>query len=588
MASINANGSRGHHKFTLNIWEISTDTPSNSSLLGWSLVLSPVQTGWDWNISGISWSVSLNGVNANGNIRQYDGVSTVTLGSGTLNVVHDDNGDKQVGFSFAINDSANKTYTPGSCSASGSMALTHINRYPILTSGSNFTDETNPMLQFTNSGLYPVRVKLEAGGNTQLIIRDIDQNATSYTFNLTETERNTLRAIATNTNSLQVTETVCAMSGNTELNASYKNYTMTIVNGNPTFTDFDYEDTNSTVTNITGDNQVLVKGASNLQVTVQLADKMTAIKQATEKNYVATIGNINQSQNYSDENDVVFDLGTINDVGVQRLNVRAYDSRNNSTLVYKDVTVYDYEKPTVNFTAERLNNFEAQTTLKASGIFSSLVINNVEKNTIQTVQYRYKEQGSSTWSNWANMTFTITNNEYECTDVIVALDNTKEFDLEVKTTDNLSDNTATASIDVGKSIFFVSSNLKECYINDNRVLHEGDFTVLYESVSGATGNLILSDNVGNYKYIEISAINPDDSLYSTQKFYNNNSSNFTVQYNTTYNVNGGVYPSGARYTFNGTSMTVGDYYRVLVAEGAAISYSSSTNDNKIIKIVGYK
>lgn len=474
MASIQANGSRGHHRFALNVTETGTNASANTSSVHFDLVLSPIQTGWDWAINGISYNISIDGQNFSGNIPSYDGTSTVTLRSGDITIGHNENGSKSIGFSFSINDSANRTYTPGSCSASGSMALTHINRYPILISGVNFTDETNPTLQFTNSGLYPVRVKLEAGGNPQLIIRDIDQNATSYTFNLTESERNTLRTIATNTNSLQVRETVCAMSGNTELNASYKDYTMTIVNGNPVFEDFEYEDTNTTITNVTGDDQVLVKGLSILQVTIPVLEKMEAVKEATEKNYVVTIDTINQSANYDDENDVVFSLGTINTAGTQRLNVRAYDSRNNSTLVYKDIVVYDYTNPVVNFTAERLNNFEEQTTLKISGGFSSLIIDNVEKNTIQTVQYRYKEQASSTWGAWNNAAFTVVNNSYECSDVIVALDNTKEFDIEVRVTDNLSENNATTQIDAGKSIFFISSNEKKCYINDKKILVEGE------------------------------------------------------------------------------------------------------------------
>ena len=474
MASIQANGSRGHHRFALNVTETGINASANTSSVHFDLVLSPIQTGWDWAINGISYNISIDGQNFSGNIPSYDGTSTVTLRSGDITIGHNENGNKSIGFSFSINDSANRTYTPGSCSASGSMALTHINRYPILISGVNFTDETNPTLQFTNSGLYPVRVKLEAGGNPQLIIRDIDQNATSYTFNLTETERNTLRTIATNTNSLQVRETVCAMSGNTELNASYKDYTMTIVNGNPVFEDFDYEDTNTAITNVTGDDQVLVKGLSTLQATISTTNKMIAVKEATEKNYVATIDTINQSENYDDENDVVFNLGTVNTAGTQRLNIRAYDSRNNSTLVYKDITVYDYEKPVVNFTAERLNNFEAQTNLTVNGSFSSLIINNVEKNTIQSVQYRYREIGSNTWSSWNNLAFTINNNNFTCTNTAVSLDNTKEFEIEVKVTDNLDNNSSIQTIDVGVSIFFISSNEKKCYINDKKVLVEGE------------------------------------------------------------------------------------------------------------------
>ena len=365
MATISANGSRGHHKFTLNVNEnklTDNEKQQNKSTVSFNFQLSAIQTGWDWNIktNPVSYRVTINGTNYNGTIVSYGGSGTVTLKSGSLTVGHNNDGSKNISFSFSVTDHPNKSYTPGNASASGSMNLTKIARYPVLNSGSNFTDEGNPTLKFTNYGVFNVRVKLEAGGNTSLITRDISKNATSYTFNLTEEERNELRALCPNSNSLSVRETVCAVNGTTEVNASYKDYTMTIVNGNPTFTDFTYKDTNTTVTNVIGTDQTLVKGVSTLQATVSSSNKMVAKKKAIAKNYVATIDDTNVSKDYS-TSDIVFDLGIIKTAGTKRLNIRAYDSRNNSTLVYKDITVYDYEAPVLNITSTRLNNFENQT-----------------------------------------------------------------------------------------------------------------------------------------------------------------------------------------------------------------------------------
>lgn len=485
MASISANGSRGHHSFTLNVWENGTNQANNTSNVGWSLVLNPIQAGWDWNISGIYWSVSVNGVGYSGTIQSYDGRSSVTVASSSLDVAHDSDGNKAIGFSFSINDTRNLSYTPGSCSASGSMWLTHIDRWAIVTGANDFNDEQDPTMTFTNPAGYTMNVWLELNPiGEHLCIRNNIPNTGSYTWELTAEERQQLRQACTS-NSCTIRYGIYTTISGSQY-PSYVDKTFTIVNGNPVFEDFDYEDTNTTITNVTGDDQVLVKGLSTLQATISTTNKMVAVKEATEKNYVATIDTINQSENYDDENDVVFNLGTVNTAGTQRLNIRAYDSRNNSTLVYKDITVYDYAKPVINFTAERLNNFEDQTTMKISGSFSSLIINNVEKNTIQSVQYRYKEKDSQTWGNWVSVQFTLNNNEFNCNDVIVALDNTKEFDIEVKAVDNLSDNNSVVSIDVGKSIFFISSNEKECYVNDKRVLTTDDLSAyddfVYEEI----------------------------------------------------------------------------------------------------------
>ena len=470
MASISANGSRGHHRFTLNVNETSTNINNNTSTVSFNFQISAIQNGWDWNIktNPVSYRVTINGTNYNGTIVSYGGSGTVTLKSGSLTVGHNNDGSKNIGFSFSVTDHPNKSYTPGNASASGSMNLTKIARYPVLNSGSNFTDEGNPTLKFTNYGVFNVRVKLEAGGNTSLITRDISKNATSYTFNLTEEERNELRALCPNSNSLSVRETVCAVNGTTEVNASYKDYTMTIVNGNPTFTDFTYKDTNTTVTNVIGTDQALVKGVSTLQATVSSDNKMIANKKATAKNYVATIDDINMSKDYSDEN-IVFDLGTIKAAGTKRLNVRAYDSRNNSALVYKDITVYDYEAPILNITSTRLNNFEDQTTLTIDGSFSSLKINSVEKNALQSVKYRYREVGGE-WNAYVELTPTVNENNFTCQDVILSLDNTNAYEFEVVATDKLSSTTRNSSVDVGQSIFMISSNKKAVYINGQEVL----------------------------------------------------------------------------------------------------------------------
>lgn len=470
MASISANGSRGHHRFTLNVNETGTNTSNNTSTVSFSFQLSAIQNGWGWNIktNPVSYRVTINGTNYNGTIVSYGGSGTVTLKSGSLTIGHNADGSKSINFSFSVTDNPNKSYTPGNASASGSMNLTKIARYPVLNSGSNFTDEGNPTLKFTNYGVFNVRVKLEAGGNTSLITRDISKNATSYTFNLTEEERNKLRALCPNSNSLSVRETVCAVNGTTEVNASYKDYTMIIVNGNPTFSNFTYKDTNTTVTNVIGTDQALVKGVSTLQATVSSANKMVAKKKATAKNYVATIDDINVSKDYS-TSDIVFDLGKIKTAGTKRLNIRAYDSRNNSTLVYKDITVYDYEAPVLNITSTRLNNFEDQTTLTIEGSFSSLKINDVEKNALQSVKYRYREAGGE-WNDYVELTPTVDGNKFTCQDVILSLDNTNAYEFEVVATDKLSSTTKNSSVDVGQSIFMISSNKKAVYINGQEVL----------------------------------------------------------------------------------------------------------------------
>ena len=235
----------------------------------------------------------------------------------------------------------------------------------------------------------------------------------------------------------------------------------------PTFSNFAYKDTNTTVTGVTGNNQVLVKGLSTLQVIISSANKMVANNSATAKSYTAVIDTLNVSANYS-ANDLSFNVGTVINSGTKRLTVTAYDSRNLSKAIYKDITVYDYEKPVVNTTLSRLNNFENQTTLKVSGTYSRLTISNTDKNTITNVQYRYKETGG-TWNSWTTLTTTVTSGNFNCSDVILSLDNTKSFEFEIRAVDKLQTQTVTNTVGVGQAVFFIGSNTKKCYINGKEI-----------------------------------------------------------------------------------------------------------------------
>lgn len=255
---------------------------------------------------------------------------------------------------------------------------------------------------------------------------------------------------------------------NRDITATGGTYSTNTAECSPSFSNFNVKDSNNDVVAVTGSNQVFVKGYSNLYVTIPSADKMTTQKSATPSSYGLSCDTLSNTANYS-TNDVNVDMGTIANSGTLRVNVRAYDSRSNSALAYKDITVYDYVKPVINLVASRLNDFENQTTLQIAGTYTKLTINNTDKNTITNVKYRYRETGG-TWSNWTNVNTTVVNGTFTCTDVVISLDNTKSFEFEVQVTDRIDSNTNTTGVDVGQAIFFVSSNKKACYINGEEIL----------------------------------------------------------------------------------------------------------------------
>lgn len=266
----------------------------------------------------------------------------------------------------------------------------------------------------------------------------------------------------------------------------------------PTFTNFTYKDVNTQVTNVTGNNQILVKGKSTLSVVVSVANKMVAKNSATPKRYTFGADTLTGEATYS-ENEITKQLGVITSSGVKRINVRAYDSREIPTLAYKDVTVYEYAKPVINVSAKRKNNFEAETTLTVSGTYSRLTIGDTDKNTIKKVEYQYRETGG-TWSDWTPLTTTLSSGKFTCNKVIIPLENTKSFEFNIKATDNLDYNTAPTVVDVGQAVFFVSSNKKTAYLNGKEVAVDEDVPKLKSYIS-IPDNTDLNDivTIGTYR-----------------------------------------------------------------------------------------
>lgn len=198
MASISANGSNGHHKFTLTVTENSTSTANNTSSMSFSFVISPIQTSWNWELWGanITYTVTINGTNYTGSIANYDGYSNVTLKSGSLTVAHNTDGSKSISYSFSVSDTSGQSYTCGNASASGSMALTTIPRYLNITTYeiTNVT-ETSIVVKWATSDLRSgTYYSLDNGANwigSATYGESLGSDGKSGTFNILDLKANT-------------------------------------------------------------------------------------------------------------------------------------------------------------------------------------------------------------------------------------------------------------------------------------------------------------------------------------------------------------------------------------------------------------
>lgn len=436
-----------------------------NTTFGWSLNrqdiggnYSVIDWWWDANWANSTWiyvfraTINVNGgaVYNRGGGRMYGGRQA----SGQVTIWHNGDGSRNFGADGNANIYANQTNAWGS----GSWDLPRIPRNAVILTAQDFNDEGNPTITYSNPaghhlGILRAGIFKDDNATPLADYRDIDKGASSYTFQLTEAEREQIRNHTANTNSLPARFFLWSNIAGNEARPHIQR-AVSIVNANPTFNNFTYADTNSVTKAITGSDQYVIQGKSTLRAIVTAANKAIPKKSATMSQYIGTVDGQTTTASYSSNSTVNLDLGVVNRDHDILLSVSAKDSRDNRTSVTKTVSVVPYSAPVVIARGERRNNFDEETKIHIEGSVSLLKVNGVTKNTVNAtsgVQYRYREQGTSSWSAWTNRQSSMgANGVIGTTDFWLELDNNKAFEFEVKLTDRLE--TVTASFTVGVGI----------------------------------------------------------------------------------------------------------------------------------------
>lgn len=466
MATVTIEGSRNLVYVDLNVWEASYDIGSNTSNVSYSVVIR--KGSKSWNTSWAGWgqkiyvSYSIHGHNYTTYIPTYNYNGQVppgsTIASGTINSVgHNADGSLSIGFGISLTDNANGKnssgtyYTPGNASwKETSLALTTIPRQANLTSAPDFNDEQNPTIGYSNPAGNAVS-SLQAcisltGSAADIGYRDISKTGSSYTFNLTEAERNVLRNACTTSNSRTVVFFVRTIIGS---NTFYSTITKTlsITNASPTFSasNVSYKDNNSTTVGITGNNQKLVQNLSSLLVTITSA---TAKKGASITKYESTINGVTKTITSAGN----IDYGVINSGSNLTLTVKVTDSRGNTNSCTKTVTFLPWVLPSGIITLKRKNNYENETYLKVQASYSSID----SKNTI-TIQYQFKKTTESSYSTLANLS----NN----TQITLQKDKASAWDFRIVIKDKFGTTTYNTILAKGQFIFFVDTKKLSVGVN---------------------------------------------------------------------------------------------------------------------------
>ena len=218
-----------------------------------------------------------------------------------------------------------------------------------------------------------------------------------------------------------------------------------IVNANPTFTSFNYEDVNSKTIALTGSSSKIVKGYSTLRINNLVAS-------ANKGAYLQLI-QINDIQYPYSENFTI----DIENWASNNITIYVIDSRNNSTKLETliGINFVNYtEKTITNKSCLRDGSINEESVLSFSGTFFNSSFGAV--NNTLTASYKYKETSSTEWiSGNTQLNLTINNNNFNYEGYIKGDTNTgfsadKSFDIQITINDLLSERTTTLILAVGE------------------------------------------------------------------------------------------------------------------------------------------
>lgn len=440
MASSGSFNTSGYSSRYLNFsWSVaSQNIANNQTTINWSLKGAGGPTN-NWFKSG-NFQVVIDGAIVYSSATRINLYNGTLVASGSYTITHNADGNR----SFSASAQAGIYTVAVNCSGSGSWALPQIPRQATATGGTDFNDTQNPTIYYSNpagNSVSSLQVCIASTNGQTIYVgyRDVNKTGTSYTFPLTEAERNNLRSAIPNSNSFNINFYIkTVISGNTFYSAVTR--TMSIANANPTIGGITYQDTKSQTTGITDNNQIIIQNNSTLQFNFST---LSAKKYATLKSVAVTLNGVTKSANLSGSSvsSSTINFGAINVAQNINASIVITDSRGNNSTYSKAITVWSWSLPSAIITCQRENNFYDETNINVNADYSSLN----GKNQIN-ITYQYKKTTDSTYSQPQTLEDDVTTQ--------FSIDNEYAWNIKVTITDLLGTTTYNLFIDKGIPIVY--------------------------------------------------------------------------------------------------------------------------------------
>lgn len=408
--------------------------------------------------------------------------SWLTMTSGSFTVSHNSAGvAPTILVGGTLTNLNNMSYAPGS---DAYITLDVIAVSAKITSAPNFTDDENPTITYSNPmGSYVTSLQAcisnVSGSSIYVGYRNISKTGTSYTFNLTDSERSALRAAAADSTTLSVRFYVKSVIDGVTYHSYSSTRTMTINADAPVLT-VSAIDNNATTAALTGSSSSkMIRGYSSIKCTLSAS----ASKGATITSTSITCGSDTRNNVSS---------ATFGSANVNKFVFKATDSRGYTSTKTITFTMVDYIKVSCNqqIIAVMEDNNTTQAIVTITGNFFKGSFG-AKSNTLKLYMRHTQSDGSmGDWNDLSPLGYTVNGDTYELSFNVSGLDASGSYVFQCKAVDAL--NSATTNeytmkllpvFDWGKTDF-----------NFNVPVSLNDKTVLRHNASA--NNVVLSASGG--------------------------------------------------------------------------------------------
>ena len=363
----------------------------------------------------------------------------------TRTIKHNEDGTSP---SISVNTSWSATFG-GSGSTSASIKMPKIDRLPVIKSATEFNDEQNPSIDFSNPANLIIKPSLwfykYSDVTTPVHVIERDTNISSpYTWNITDAERTALRNKLNDAKEYLVRISLRSYDSNGDyIDSVWSEKNFIIVNGTPTFTTA-FTENNSKVSSLLGTGvSSIVKNASLIKVVVT----PTAKKGATIKNVEIVHGTSDVIKTSSPYETTLTAIS--NNYKIVITDSRGYVVSNTITktlIDYLPIEIYNYSFKRVVPTSSDIK-------LNATIVYKQQTFN----TTKNTPTLKWKKGSDGTWNTISSSDYSLdtSNNEITISDLLLSgiLPYTQSSKFYLSVSDLLTSDDENVTVTVGIPVF---------------------------------------------------------------------------------------------------------------------------------------